>query len=43
MDCNLFVNEKIRLPPENTEKLKKVETIAKNLLKKEADKYPKKY
>ena len=42
MDCNPFVNEHIRLSPENTEKLKKGDTDALNLLNKDAEKYPKK-
>ena len=41
IDCNPFVNEQIRLSKENTEKLKKGDTEALNLLGKEADKYPK--
>ena len=42
MDCNPFVNEKIRLSKENTEKLKKGDTEALNLTSKQAEKYPKK-
>ena len=41
IDCNPFVNEQIRLSKENTEKLKKGDIEALNLLGKEADKYPK--
>ena len=42
MDCNPFVNEHIRLSPENTEKLKKGDPDALNLLNKDAEKFPKK-
>ena len=43
MDCNPFVNEKIRLSNENAEKLKKGDTEALNLTTKQAEKYPKKF
>ena len=43
MDCNPFVNEHIRLSPENTEKLKKGDPEALNLLNKDAEKFHKKY
>ena len=42
MDCNPFVNEQIRLSPENTEKLKKGDTDALSLMNEDDDKYPKK-
>ena len=42
VDCNPFVNEKIRLSKENTEKLKKGDPEAFELINKEADKFPKK-
>ena len=42
IDCNPFVNEKIRLSQENTEKLKKGDPEAFELINKEADKFPKK-
>ena len=42
VDCNPFVNEKIRLSKENTEKLKKGYPEAFELINKEADKFPKK-
>ena len=41
MDLALFMNEKIWLSKENTEKVKKGEPEALKLLGKEADKYPK--
>ena len=41
MDLSQFVNEKIRLSKENSEKLKKGDTEALNLVSKEAEKYPK--
>ena len=42
MDCNPFVNEQIRLSPENAQKLKKGDPDALNLLNKDAEKFPKK-
>ena len=42
MVCNSFINEKIRLSKENTEKIKKGDTEALNLTSKQAEKYPKK-
>ena len=42
MDCNPFVNKHIRLSPENTEKLKKGDPDALNLLNKDAEKLTKK-
>ena len=41
MDLSPFVNEKIRLSKENSEKLKKGDPEALNLVSKEAEKYPK--
>ena len=41
LDLRPFVNEKIRLSKENTEKVKKGDPEALKLLGKEADKYPK--
>jgi len=42
MDCNQFVNEHIRLSPENTEKFKNGEKEALTLVNKQANKLPKK-
>ena len=42
MDCNPFVNQLIRLSPENTEKFKNGDTEAFNLVNKQAEKLPKK-
>jgi len=42
MDCSPFVNEHIRLSPENQEKMKNGDIEALNLVNKQADKFPKK-
>ena len=42
MDCNPFVNEHIRLSPENTEKFKNGDIEALNLVNKQAEKFPRK-
>ena len=42
MDCNPFVNEHIRLSPENQEKMKNGDIKALNMVNKQADKFPKK-
>ena len=42
MDCNPFVNEHIRLSPENQEKMKNGDIEALNIVNKQADKFPKK-
>ena len=43
MDCSPFVNEHIRLSPENQEKMKNGDIEALNLVNKQTDKFPKKY
>ena len=43
MDCSPFVNEHIRISPENQEKMKNGDIEALNLVNKQADKFPKKY
>jgi len=42
MDCNPFVNEHIRLSPENIEKFKNGDIEALNLVNKQAENFPKK-
>ena len=42
MDCDPFVNEHIRLSPENQEKMKNGDIEALNIVNKQADKFPKK-
>ncbi len=41
IDCSPFINEKIRLSKENTEKLKKGDPEAYKLINKQSDKFPK--